>query len=333
MGLVDLGRGQYADAIAAFEAVRPSSSRWIDAQNSCGDAHWRQSLAAPREGERQGSRRRGPRRPWPSSIPRSRPAETPTPPTPTWGWSPTPATWPIIDLETGKPAEALELARPDRQEAGEIDQPLGPAERGLLPGARLHPPGHVATGKVDLAIADMKTHRGDRRGRQQRGAALLRTGPPPRTRDRVAQEAERQGRAGPDRASLPEVPQGPGRQQDRARRSSRSAGPPTTCSSSARPRRRTRSITTLINSYGKDPQFLKSPRARPSRSRSSGSSRSRRSGRSGNLPRPRPRSTRSSSRTSGRSSPRWRRVTCWMPRPRPSKGRGSRPITTGRASP
>ncbi len=49
-GLVELGRGQYAEAIAALDAVRSSSSGWIDAQNSCGDAHWRQSLLLREKG-------------------------------------------------------------------------------------------------------------------------------------------------------------------------------------------------------------------------------------------------------------------------------------------
>src|SRR6185312_2785239 len=50
MGLVALGRGHYADAIAAFESVRPASSKWVDAQTSCGDAHWKQSLSLREKG-------------------------------------------------------------------------------------------------------------------------------------------------------------------------------------------------------------------------------------------------------------------------------------------
>jgi tetratricopeptide (TPR) repeat protein len=44
MGDIFLGQGRYADAATAYEAVRPNSSRRLDAQVKAGTAHWRQSL-------------------------------------------------------------------------------------------------------------------------------------------------------------------------------------------------------------------------------------------------------------------------------------------------
>ena len=51
IGLVALGRGQYAEALAAFESVRSSSTRWIDAQASSGEAHWKQGLLLRDQGK------------------------------------------------------------------------------------------------------------------------------------------------------------------------------------------------------------------------------------------------------------------------------------------
>jgi tetratricopeptide (TPR) repeat protein len=51
LGQVTMGRGQYAEAIAAFDAVRTASSKWIDAQTQCGIAHWRLSLELREKGK------------------------------------------------------------------------------------------------------------------------------------------------------------------------------------------------------------------------------------------------------------------------------------------
>ncbi len=44
LGDIKLGLGQYDEAAAAFQAVRPDSPKFPDAEVKAGDAHWRQSL-------------------------------------------------------------------------------------------------------------------------------------------------------------------------------------------------------------------------------------------------------------------------------------------------
>ena len=51
LGEVANERGQYADAVVAFDSVRPASARKFDAQAAAGSAHWRQSLALRDKGE------------------------------------------------------------------------------------------------------------------------------------------------------------------------------------------------------------------------------------------------------------------------------------------
>ena len=50
-GQIALGRGQYAEAIAALESVRSASSRWADAQTFAGDAHWKLGLSLRDKGQ------------------------------------------------------------------------------------------------------------------------------------------------------------------------------------------------------------------------------------------------------------------------------------------
>ncbi len=55
LGEVASERGQFADAIAAFDSVRPASARKFDAQAAAGSAHWRQSLQLRESGETKGA--------------------------------------------------------------------------------------------------------------------------------------------------------------------------------------------------------------------------------------------------------------------------------------
>ncbi len=50
LGQISLGRGQYDQAIAAFESVRRRSSKWLEAQTRLGGAHWAKSRAFERQG-------------------------------------------------------------------------------------------------------------------------------------------------------------------------------------------------------------------------------------------------------------------------------------------
>ncbi len=44
LGQIYHGFGQYPKAIAAYESVRPNSAKWIEAQTRVGGSHWKQSL-------------------------------------------------------------------------------------------------------------------------------------------------------------------------------------------------------------------------------------------------------------------------------------------------
>jgi tetratricopeptide (TPR) repeat protein len=50
LGQIALGRGQYDQAIAAFEGIRRKSGRWLEAQTRLGGAHWAKSRALDRKG-------------------------------------------------------------------------------------------------------------------------------------------------------------------------------------------------------------------------------------------------------------------------------------------
>ena len=118
-----------------------------------------------------------------------------------------------IDLETGKPAEALELLEPIAKKLADDHAGRPPVNAAYSPGRRRDPPGprrHRQGRPGDRRHEDAG---GARRRRRRRGPALFRAGQAPRKRDGGPQEEERQGRAGPDPGGLPEVPQGAGRQQ------------------------------------------------------------------------------------------------------------------------
>lgn len=51
LGEVALERGEFAEAVASFDSVRPGSPRKADAQSASGSAHWRRSLALRESGE------------------------------------------------------------------------------------------------------------------------------------------------------------------------------------------------------------------------------------------------------------------------------------------
>jgi tetratricopeptide (TPR) repeat protein len=48
LGQISLGRGQYDQAIAAFEGIRRKSNRWLEAQTRLGGAHWAKSRVLER---------------------------------------------------------------------------------------------------------------------------------------------------------------------------------------------------------------------------------------------------------------------------------------------
>ena len=110
LGEIAMGRGRYAEAAEWYEAVRPESSRNLDAQVKAGDAHWRlgrnsaRRARTPRPTPRPGPPRSG-------SRPPSRPATRPRPPTDP-GRITNANALAEIHRASGRPAEAVTLLEP-----------------------------------------------------------------------------------------------------------------------------------------------------------------------------------------------------------------------------
>jgi tetratricopeptide (TPR) repeat protein len=153
LGQIYYGFGQYPKAIAAYESVRPSSARWIEAQTSLGGSHWKQNVELRK--------------------------------------AKTPEADKEADVEVQKAIDCLKAALKARQDGGavaadpglienmcdlaDINLEIGQGEEALKlldPIAKGNQPNpspaytrlmsnllraHVATSKVDLALADMAT--------------------------------------------------------------------------------------------------------------------------------------------------------------------------------
>jgi cellulose synthase operon protein C len=59
LGQIALGRGQYDEAIAAFEGIRRKSTRWLEAQTRLGGAHWAKSRVLERRADTSGAAAEG----------------------------------------------------------------------------------------------------------------------------------------------------------------------------------------------------------------------------------------------------------------------------------
>jgi len=154
MGQVALGRGRYAEAVAALDSVRPASAKWIEAQAVCGGAHWKQGQALRDKGDEKGADaeaaqgvaklKLGLKARKDANVPDTDP-----------GYINNACDLAGIELETGKAPEAIALLEPISRKL------LANRSAGTAPlGARVVAGmlrGHVAIGKVDLAIEDMKT--------------------------------------------------------------------------------------------------------------------------------------------------------------------------------
>jgi tetratricopeptide (TPR) repeat protein len=163
LGMVHLGRGDYADAIAAFETVRLSSSRWVDSQNSCGNAHWNLALKYRTEGKAKNfdAETQKALAKLKKSLESRKEANAPDTDSGLVGNA---CDLALIELETGKSSDALKLLDPIAQKLAEAagqstsdKSSLGPLRSRVLSYILR---AHVATGKVDLAIADMKSIEG-----------------------------------------------------------------------------------------------------------------------------------------------------------------------------
>jgi tetratricopeptide (TPR) repeat protein len=154
LGQIALGRGQYAEAIAAFDAVRTASSKWIDAQAACGDAHWKLSRTLRDKGDEKASEAEvklaidkltG-------AIKARRDASVPDTDLNLIGNA---CDLAVIRLETDKPLEALALLDPIAKKVAAAPKApeLAKVQARMLSNILR---AHVATGKTDLAIGDMK---------------------------------------------------------------------------------------------------------------------------------------------------------------------------------
>lgn len=159
IGDIFLGQGRYPEAYKAYEAVRPSSSRKLDAQVKAGTAHWRESLVL------QNKAGGGTLTPEADAEAKagidllqgaySARQETKTPPTDP-ALLDNAAMLAEVHLAQGRPAESLALITPLVQAVGAIN-PRPPAVAQVF--ARLLTlmlRGHISSGQTDLAINDMK---------------------------------------------------------------------------------------------------------------------------------------------------------------------------------
>ena len=150
LGQIHSGRGDYDKAIAAFEGVRRRSSRWIEARNRLGVAHWAKSRQVERSGDQAAAAKEADaavamlRE---SLKARADAKAAPTDP----GYVGNVGDLAIVLTELGKPAEALTLMAPVVK---------AQTQRTGAPYARLMEASltaHIKASQIDLAIADMKS--------------------------------------------------------------------------------------------------------------------------------------------------------------------------------
>ena len=153
LGEVAFGRGQYLDAIAAFETVRSASGRWADAQTRLGAAHWKQSLVlrgkeppATAEADAEVQNAMGVLQ---AAI-KARTAAGAPPSDP--GYVGNAADIADIQLEIGKPDQALALLTPILRPLAAAKAPPELQTRVLSDILRAH----IGLGEVEKALEDMK---------------------------------------------------------------------------------------------------------------------------------------------------------------------------------
>ena len=153
LGEVAMDRSQFGDAIAAYDSVRTASPRKVDAEAAAGSAHWRQSLAF-----REANNQPGADAELGQAIAqlqlslKNRKAANVADSEP--GFVNTACELATIQVAADKANDAVGLLEP-------IVAKLGPATKTANPTATKAITAllraHVAAGKVDQAMADMKT--------------------------------------------------------------------------------------------------------------------------------------------------------------------------------
>jgi len=156
IGLVALGRGRYPAAVEAFESVRSASSRFIDAQASSGDAHWKQSLVLREKGDAKAADAEVPQAIAKLNFALNARREAKAQETDS-AFIGNACDLAGIQLEINKAPEALALLEPIARKLAAVTarSPSANAAYSRVVAGILR--AHVATGKTDLAIADMKT--------------------------------------------------------------------------------------------------------------------------------------------------------------------------------
>ncbi len=153
-GQIALGSGRYPEASKWFEAVRSASPRWPDAQSSAGDAHWKQSLVLrekdpnSKEADAEIQKAIGA---YQSAIKTRKGSGAGDADLGLVGNACDLAT---IEVEVGKPDDALKLIEPSIKALGQAGKtPTVAAALARILAIRLR--ANVAVGQVDKALADM----------------------------------------------------------------------------------------------------------------------------------------------------------------------------------
>ena len=151
LGEVAADRGKFADAVAAYDSVRPASTRKVEAQAASGSAHWRQSLARREAGDAKAADAEAA-----SAVAqlreslKGRKAANVAEADP--GYVNTAVDLASIEVATDRPGDAVALLEPVVAKLGPTSKANPTAARAITALLRAH----VAAGKVDQAMADMK---------------------------------------------------------------------------------------------------------------------------------------------------------------------------------
>lgn len=154
LGQIEHGRGNYAEAVRAFDAVEPTSARRTEALTSAGNAHWRLARklraegrdedAAREEGPAEAKLREAYNRRMEANAPSTDPARIDNA-----------CLLADVLMGVGKPAEALEVVAPLAQQlnAAPIPATLKPKHVQVMTTLLL---ANIQNGRTDQAIADIE---------------------------------------------------------------------------------------------------------------------------------------------------------------------------------
>lgn len=153
LGEIALGQGRYEDASTAFESIRESSGRHLDAMVQSGEAHWRHGLALRAGGNDAGADAESKKAQELMESALKARQESRTAPTDP-GLLTNINALAEIHRALGRPKEALALLEPAARSLGQgpLAPEVAPLRVALL---TIQLRAHVADGQADAAIADM----------------------------------------------------------------------------------------------------------------------------------------------------------------------------------